>query len=145
MRVLHVLDHSFPEVSDYSVRSHAVLRAQRAAGIDAYAVAHTPDVTQATTHCIDGVSYLSLPRIPLSGPSTWQSSLLRMHRLAQHLARLLNEHRVDVVHAHSPSLNGVPALWAARRVGVPMIYEMRGLWEDTGAARKLATATALRG
>ncbi len=145
MRVLHVLDHSLPEVSGYSVRSHALLRAQRAAGIDAYAVALAPDVAQPTEQCIDGVPYVWLPRIPRSGPSTWRSSLLRMRGLAQHLSRLLKERRADVLHAHSPSLNGVPALWAARRIDVPLVYELRGLWEATSAARDLSTATALRG
>lgn len=137
MRVLHVLDHSLPEVSGYSIRSHGVLRAQRAAGIDACAVAHSPRVARLSEESIDGVPYVWLPRIPQSGASTWRSSALRMRRLAQHLSDLVRGRGVAVLHAHSPSLNGIPALWAARRCGVPLVYEMRGLWEATSKARNL--------
>ena len=34
------------------------------------------------------------------------------------------------MNAHSPILNGIPALWVARRRGIPIVYEMRALWED---------------
>ena len=38
--------------------------------------------------------------------------------------------RPDIVHAHSPLLCGLPALAAARKLGLPTIYEIRALWED---------------
>ena len=40
-------------------------------------------------------------------------------------------HRADVVHAASNYLNGLAALLAARRLGLPCVYEVRGLWEET--------------
>src|SRR4029450_7551373 len=138
--VLHVLDHSLPEESGYSIRSHGVLRAQRAAGLDAFAVAQSPRVAGLTEDSIDGVPYVWLPRIPQFGASTWRSSATRMRRLAQELSRLVRGRGVTVLHAHSPSLNGIPALWAARRCGVPLVYEMRGLWEATGRARHLTNS-----
>jgi PEP-CTERM/exosortase A-associated glycosyltransferase len=38
--------------------------------------------------------------------------------------------KVELIHAHSPSLNGVPAAAAARRLGLPFVYEVRAFWED---------------
>jgi hypothetical protein len=34
--------------------------------------------------------------------------------------------RADIIHAHSPSLNGIPALNAARKC-IPVVYEVRAL------------------
>ncbi len=36
----------------------------------------------------------------------------------------------DLIHAHSPCLDGVAGLRAARRLGVPFLYEIRAFWED---------------
>src|SRR4030095_11070152 len=38
--------------------------------------------------------------------------------------------RPDVVHAHSPVLNALPALAVGRKLGIPVVYELRALWED---------------
>src|SRR5262249_18323510 len=37
---------------------------------------------------------------------------------------------VDVIHAHSPVLCGVPAHAATRRIGAASVYEIRAFWED---------------
>jgi PEP-CTERM/exosortase A-associated glycosyltransferase len=39
------------------------------------------------------------------------------------------------VHAHSPVLVGLPALRAARRRGLPLVYEVRDLWENASVDR----------
>jgi len=36
----------------------------------------------------------------------------------------------DVIHAHSPALNGVAAYFAAKKIGLPLVYEVRAFWED---------------
>ncbi len=36
----------------------------------------------------------------------------------------------DILHAHSPSLDGLAGLRAARASGLPFIYEIRAFWED---------------
>ena len=36
----------------------------------------------------------------------------------------------DVIHAHSPVLNAFPAISVGRRLGIPVVYEVRALWED---------------
>lgn len=45
-------------------------------------------------------------------------------------------HRVAVIHAASNHVNALPALLAARQLGVPFQYEMRGLWELTRISRQ---------
>ena len=44
--------------------------------------------------------------------------------------------RVSAIHSASNYVTGLPALAAARRLGVPFSYEVRGLWEVTEASAK---------
>jgi PEP-CTERM/exosortase A-associated glycosyltransferase len=44
------------------------------------------------------------------------------------------EWRPDVLHAHSPVPNAWAALSVGRRLGVPVVYEIRALWEDAAAS-----------
>jgi len=43
-------------------------------------------------------------------------------------------HNVDIIHAHTPYRVGLPALKAARKLNLPFVYEMRGMWEETAVA-----------
>lgn len=40
----------------------------------------------------------------------------------------------DIIHAHTPYRVGLPALKAARKLKLPFVYEMRGMWEETAVA-----------
>ena len=44
------------------------------------------------------------------------------------------ENDVDVIHAHTPYRVGSPAYKAAKKIGIPFVYEMRGMWEETAVA-----------
>ncbi|MBD8045433.1 glycosyltransferase [Arthrobacter sp. Sa2BUA2] len=46
--------------------------------------------------------------------------------------------RASAIHAASNHMVGMPALIAARRLGIPFSYEVRGLWEVTEASAKPA-------
>ncbi len=144
VRVLHALAHSLPEVSGYSIRSHSVLRTQRSLGIDAIAVARSSRVTHVTEEFIDGVPYIWLPSGLQTGPSTPLSSVSRMVRLARQLRREVSGRGIALLHAHSPSLNGIAALWVANRHRLPIIYEMRSLWEATAVERHLGSEGTMR-
>ena len=132
IRVLHVLDHSLPHITGYSIRSHYVLGAQREWAVEPLALTspkHGPAVRQEE---IDGIRYLRTPAAA-AGPAAHLPvlhELLLMRQLAARLAQVANEYQPQLVNAHSPILNGIPALWVARRRGIPIVYEMRALWED---------------
>ena len=49
-----------------------------------------------------------------------------------------------VIHAHSPVLNGLPALWAGRRLGIPVVYEARAFWEDAAVDHGTTREGSLR-
>ena len=53
-----------------------------------------------------------------------------MARLARRIMDVARQENIDLIHSHSPLLNGLPSLWAARRLKIPLVYEARAFWED---------------
>ena len=50
-----------------------------------------------------------------------------IERFAERLEEVAREHRAALIHASSFQNNGLAGLRAARRLGIPFVYEMRGL------------------
>jgi len=133
-RVVHVLDHSLPLLSGYSIRSHHALRAQLESRIEPVVVTSPKHGPGAGQERIDGIEYFrtaeSAPALAARIPGGAEARL--MQRLARRVAEVARTQCSQVVHAHSPVLNGIPALWVARRAGLPVVYEIRAFWEDAG-------------
>lgn len=60
--------------------------------------------------------------------------VLLQRRFARGIEREARLHRVDLVHAHSPYRTALPAIRAARALRLPVVYEVRGLWEESAVA-----------
>ncbi len=127
--MLHVLDHSLPIGSGYSYRSRSIVAAQKRLGLEPV-VLTSPK--QGSDHdgreFVDGIPHYRTGRT--AGRLPFARELLLMLRLASRIIRVGRAEGAELIHAHSPSLNGLPALWAGRRLGVPVIYEVRTFWED---------------
>lgn len=52
------------------------------------------------------------------------------------IVREASRKRVSLIHSASNHLIALPALIAARRLGIPFVYEVRGLWELSEASSK---------
>ncbi len=131
MRVLHVLDHSIPLHSGYTFRTAALLREQRARGWQTF---HLTSPKQGPTaqarESVDGLDFFRTPAFP-SAPGVPVLNEIRLIRaLARQLQQVVDEVRPDIIHAHSPVLNALPALQVGRRNGIPVVYEIRAFWED---------------
>ncbi|HXF46708.1 MAG TPA: TIGR04063 family PEP-CTERM/XrtA system glycosyltransferase [Burkholderiaceae bacterium] len=134
MRILHILDHSLPLHSGYSFRTLAILREQRALGWDTVHLT-TPrhGATGTEQENIEGWSFYRTtlaPRSLLSKLPGFGTYVAEMLATARRLDQLVQATRPDILHAHSPVLNALPALWVGRRRSVPVVYEIRALWED---------------
>lgn len=132
LRVLHVLDHSVPLHSGYSFRTRAIIEAQRAMGWSTSQLTSSKHYeTTAAEEEVDGLHFYRSP--PLSG---WQSRVPVLNHwavvrvLERRLEEIVARERPDLLHAHSPALNGLAALRVARRRGLPLVYEVRAFWED---------------
>jgi glycogen synthase len=132
-RVLHILDHSLPLHSGYTFRTRAIMTAQASLGLEVRGITglrHTspgPDTEQA-----EGLTF-HRTRGKASGPPglrEWRE----INLLAEAIIALAGDWRPDVLHAHSPSLCGKAALIAGKRLGLPVVYEIRAFWEDAAVS-----------
>ena len=132
LRILHVLDHSIPMHSGYTFRTAAILREQRALGWETYQLTspkHTAPGPEAEV--VDGLHfYRTIWRA--SGPFAWSGvkELALMKVLEDRIDEVVALVQPDIVHAHSPVLNALPAIRVARRRRLPIVYEIRAFWED---------------
>lgn len=127
LRVLHLLDHSIPLHSGYTFRTLSILREQRRLGWDTH---HLTGAKQggggdALQETVDGGWVFHRTPAPSGlGP------LAQMRRLERRLLDVARHVRPQLLHAHSPVLNAIPALRVGRRLGIPVAYEVRAFWED---------------
>lgn len=146
MRILHVLDHSIPLHSGYTFRTAAILREQRKLGWDTHhvtSVKHT-----APGPLLEEVDGLTFHRTPWTPGAIDRLPVLReraqMRALQARLFEVARELKPDVLHAHSPVLNAFPTLNVGRRLGIPVVYEIRAFWEDAAVDHGTTTEGSLR-
>ena len=124
----------------YTSRTQALLKAIQGQGWSVSAVTRPgyPDDRNDIHHMhdgataeIDGVTYSRLPGPPSNATAFDRYCAEASQSLYGQIART----KPALVHAASNYLNAAPALMAARRAGLPFVYEVRGLWELTHAAK----------
>ena len=67
-----------------------------------------------------------------------------MRLLRSRIQAVARDVRPDVLHAHSPVLNAVPALAVGRSLRIPVVYEVRAFWEDAAVDHGVTQARAAR-
>ncbi len=147
MRILHVLHYSVPMLSGYTIRSRYIVEAQRRLGWEVAVVTSPRQEMKngvVAQENIDGLTYFRTP--PLGQGSLSQLPFVReqlhIRALAKRLKSLLRQSHYDVVHAHSPCLSGLGALRGAKKQ--PVVYEVRGLWEETATTQGKFSAGSLK-
>ncbi|WP_233880460.1 glycosyltransferase family 4 protein [Paraburkholderia flagellata] len=138
--LLYVAASALPyHTSGYTTRTHEVIRAMASAGGRVHAltrpgypfdrVDRLRDAAGEETQ-VGEVRYLHA-----NGPANNRPVLFYAMQAARVVAQWAKRHRVSVIHAASNHVNALPALLAARQLGIPFQYEMRGLWELTRISR----------
>lgn len=146
LRVLHVLDHSLPLHSGYTFRTLAILRQQRALGWETF---HLTGPKQGSGDAReerigDWMFYRTQPSSGLAARLPVLQHRKLMQALRKRLAEVVESVRPDLLHAHSPVLNALPALSVGRAMGIPVVYEVRAFWEDAAADHGTAREWGLR-
>ena len=145
-RILHVLDHSLPLHSGYTFRTRAILKAQEAAGLEVRGITSQRHNNEAEwsemQETFDGLTFHRTKGVP-KGP-VGLSEFREMAALMDAILDLAKEWRPDVIHAHSPALCGGGAMRAARKLGVPFVYEIRAFWEDAAVGNLTGTRDSLK-
>jgi len=138
--LLYVAASALPfHTSGYTVRTHELVRAMAASGLNVTVLTRPgypwdrsdrkgePQGEQTT---VDGILYLHR-----QNPSQALPLDMYFDEAANAIAQVAKEKRVAAIHAASNHVNALPALLAARSLGIPFIYEMRGLWELSRASK----------
>jgi len=146
-RILHVLDHSLPLHSGYAFRTRALLKAQQVAGWDVASITGVRQYQhgqkpEALSQLVEGICFhRTIAEITSPSPlREWQE----VSALADAIVELHARWPFDILHAHSPALNGMAALRASRKLGVPLVYEIRAFWEDAAVGNGTGNEGSLR-
>jgi PEP-CTERM/exosortase A-associated glycosyltransferase len=144
LRILHVLDHSIPLHSGYTFRTLALLREQRRLGWETFHVTspkHTaPGGLEET---VDGWHFYRTA-MPAGARLPGLAEAALMKATQQRLLDVARQVKPNILHAHSPVLNAIPALRVGRELGIPVVYEVRAFWEDAAVDHGTTTEGSLR-
>lgn len=142
-RVCYVLHNSLPYSSGgYGTRSHGVAGGLAASGREVIVLTRPGfpvdiktelnDADVPAEDVIDGIRYVRTLEPKRKG----MSMLQYVTKAADALERQMRNLRPEMVMSASNHVTALPALIAARRLGLPFIYEVRGLWEITRISRE---------
>ncbi len=146
MKILHILDHSIPLHSGYTFRTRAILEQQKKMGWQTFHITsakHT--VAEQAVEEIDGLKFYRS-----SQPGSFLSKIpfLNQWGIVNSLTKRLDEIipliKPDILHAHSPALNGLAAIKAGKKYNIPVVYECRAFWEDAAVDHGTTQEGSLR-
>ena len=146
MKILHVFDHTLPLHSGYTFRSAAILRNQQKMGWETCHLSGPKQINcNVQEEDADGLHFYRTPkptgllaRLPGADP------FAVMRAIEKRLLGLARELRPDVIHAHSPVLDAVPAIRVGRKLDIPVVYEIRAFWEDAAVDHGSTKEDSLR-
>lgn len=102
-------------------------------------------VSQKSVENVDGLLFYRS-----SVPSTIFSKLPVLNQwmivksLSTRLDEIIPEIKPDILHAHSPALNGLAAIIASKKYKIPVVYECRAFWEDAAVDHGTTSEGSLR-
>ncbi|WP_172797103.1 glycosyltransferase family 4 protein [Devriesea agamarum] len=138
LRALHIVTNSLPHTqSGYTLRTHKVLRAHQNAGIDVQGVTRigypvtVGKVFARATDTVDSITYHRIlgARLP-------ETTTQRLQAQAEQIAQLVEKYRPHLLCCTTNFTNALVAEAVARHTGLPWVYEVRGLMEQTWVASK---------
>jgi PEP-CTERM/exosortase A-associated glycosyltransferase len=142
-RILHVLDHSLPAHSGYTFRTRALMKAQIAKGWEVAGVTGVRHPNPgADVETVDGLTFYRTP--PIASVRSPIREWREIAALAARTEALARDWKPDLLHAHSPVLDGLAALRAGKRLGIPVLYEIRAFWEDAAVGNGTGREGSLR-
>ena len=146
MKILHIFDHSIPLHSGYTFRSMSILKEQQKLGWETYHITSPKQgKCKNQQEIIDGLLFYRS-----EGLKGWQKNIpflnqwLVVHNLKKRLKEIIREIKPDILHAHSPALNGLATLSVGKLFNIPVVYEIRAFWEDAAVDHGTSKENGLR-
>jgi PEP-CTERM/exosortase A-associated glycosyltransferase len=146
MKILHILDHSIPLHSGYTFRTRAILQQQEKLGWETFHMTSAKHkVAEQPIEEVDGLTFYRSDRL-----NPWIAKLPIINQwaivksLQKRLDEIIPQIQPDILHAHSPALNGLAALHASKKHNIPVVYECRAFWEDAAVDHGTTKQGSLR-
>lgn len=151
MKILHVYDHTIPLHSGYVFRSSSLRKAMiEEEGYEC-------DMVSSVRHyTANNLKYLGDEELegeffyrtkPHSIKIPFVRELLDIFLLSRKITELCNKKQYDILHIHSPLLNGYAGLLAklfSKNVPRKIVYEVRAFWEDAASNHGTTSENSLR-
>ncbi len=146
MKILHVLDHSLPLHSGYTFRTAEILKHQNQMGIVTFHLTGPKHfLASPSVEDVDGLKfYRSAPLGKLIRKIPMLNQYAVVLKLQSRLSELVEILQPDIIHAHSPALDGVAAIRVGRKYNIPVVYEIRAFWEDAAVDHGTSSEWGLR-
>lgn len=149
MKILHVFDHSIPLHSGYTFRSRAILEHQHKLGWKTEHVTspkhNLAAHPESDEEIVDGIHfYRTKPKSGLIAKLPFINQLAIISALENRIEEILKKYEPDIIHAHSPALNGRAAIKAGKKFNLPVVYEIRAFWEDAAVDHGTTKEGSLR-
>jgi PEP-CTERM/exosortase A-associated glycosyltransferase len=138
MKILHVLDTSIPDTAGYTTRAKYLVHYQKKQGIEPVILTSErfKGPYRDGRQIMDGVIYYrSVPRNTGIRNIPFLAEWDEINCFSQRVADVASSETVDLIHAHSPSLNAAACLRYCRTRHIPLVYEIRAFWEDAAVDR----------
>jgi PEP-CTERM/exosortase A-associated glycosyltransferase len=154
MRILHILHRSLPGTHGYAIRSKYIVECQKKLSLDPIVITSPfqsgSNGAKGNPEYINDIPYYRTNVFKKMGSREVRSSSIWLSALrfpllilfAKQVLNLANRIKPSIIHAHSPFYCGLVASWISKRLGIPSIYEVRGVWE--GSSPSLNDVTAVQ-
>ncbi|KIL43162.1 glycosyltransferase [Jeotgalibacillus campisalis] len=129
MKILHILFHSEPISTGYSLRTKYVLKnlIKKKNNIEHIALTSSYQNLNSNINNKEDLHYYRTKKIS-------NSIFMNMVYLYSSIKSIHKKENINVVHIHSPWLVALPAIIFCKLNRVSSIYEIRGFWEDTNVS-----------
>ena len=141
-RILYVIHNSLPYKSvGYATRSHAIAQSLMKQGVQISAITRLGfpkdeiDIDQISLY--DEIDQVTYHRLPTS--TFFYNKIPLPEYLSKYTEDLLNfsiKYQPAIIHSASNFINGIASNHVAKILGIPSIYEIRGLWEITRSSKE---------
>ena len=144
MKILHVVAVSLPTVAGYTIRTKYIVINQKMKGHEPIVVTSpyqpmTENAIRSGSEFIDGIkhyrtNYLTSFKKTDRKLIRFAKMFVNTQKYPRALIEICKKEKPDIIHAHSDHLNGISAAKAGKALGIPVLYEVRGLWADAAVA-----------
>ncbi len=154
MKILHIFYSTLPSATGGDIRNRDVVESQVEVGIDVVVVSspfQAPAEVGAKVEHFSGIPYHRSFELGgglriserNQGMVVKLRKALKLISFGDFITVLARREKPDVIHAHSTFFCALAGWWAARRLGRPLVYEVRSLWEERSVMQQPSLKTRL--